>query len=64
MDGGEKTLLESFEQAVEDYSDMVTGLCLLRLGSRQDAEDCYQNVFLKLFIAIPPNTARLTSMIK
>lgn len=46
MDGSEKIL---FEQAVENYSDMVTGLCLLRLGSRQDAEDCYQNVFLKLF---------------
>ena len=37
-----------FERAVEYYSDMVTGLCLLRLGNRQDAEDCYQNVFLKL----------------
>ena len=37
-----------FEKAVEEYSDMVTGLCLLRLGNRQDAEDCYQNVFLKL----------------
>lgn len=46
MDGSEKIL---FEQAVENYSDMVTGLCLLRLGSRQDAEDCCQNVFLKLF---------------
>lgn len=38
-----------FENAVEEYSDMVTGLCLLRLGNRQDAEDCYQNVFLKLY---------------
>ncbi|MBE6902541.1 MAG: sigma-70 family RNA polymerase sigma factor [Ruminococcaceae bacterium] len=37
-----------FTKAVEEYSDMVTGLCLLRLGNRQDAEDCYQNVFLKL----------------
>ena len=46
MDDNEKIL---FEQAVENYSDMVTGLCLLRLGSRQDAEDCCQNVFLKLF---------------
>lgn len=46
MDGSEKIL---FEQAVENYSDTVTGLCLLRLGSRQDAEDCCQNVFLKLF---------------
>lgn len=46
MDVSEKIL---FEQAVENYSDTVTGLCLLRLGSRQDAEDCCQNVFLKLF---------------
>lgn len=46
MDDNEKIL---FEQAVENYSDTVTGLCLLRLGSRQDAEDCCQNVFLKLF---------------
>ena len=37
-----------FKKAVEEYSDMVTGLCLLRLGNRQDTEDCYQNVFLKL----------------
>lgn len=49
MDDNEKILFERFEQAVENYSDTVTGLCLLRLGSRQDAEDCYQNVFLKLF---------------
>lgn len=38
-----------FDKAVEEYSDMVTGLCLVRLGNRQDAEDCYQNVFLKLY---------------
>lgn len=38
-----------FEKAVEEYSDMITGLCLVRLGNRHDAEDCYQNVFLKLF---------------
>lgn len=38
-----------FENAVEKYSDMVTALCLLRLGNRQDAEDCYQNVFIKLY---------------
>lgn len=40
---------EQFENAVEKYSDMVTGLCLLRLGNSQDAEDCYQNIFLKLY---------------
>lgn len=38
-----------FEKAVEKYSDMITGLCLVRLGNRHDAEDCYQNIFLKLF---------------
>ncbi len=38
-----------FEKAVEEYSDMITGLCLVRLGNQHDAEDCYQNVFLKLF---------------
>ncbi len=38
-----------FERAVEEYSDMVTGLCLVRLGNKHDAEDCYQNVFLKLY---------------
>ncbi len=46
MTDNERTL---FEQAVEEYSDTVTGLCLIRLGNRQDAEDCYQNVFLKLW---------------
>ncbi len=38
-----------FEKAVEEYSDMITGLCLVRLGNQHDAEDCYQNIFLKLF---------------
>lgn len=38
-----------FEKAVDCYSDMITGLCLLRLGNRHDAEDCYQNTFLKLY---------------
>ena len=38
-----------FEKAVEEYSDMITGLCLVRLGNQYDAEDCYQNIFLKLF---------------
>ncbi len=42
-------LRQLFENAVEEYSDLVTGLCMLRLGNKHDAEDCYQNVFLKLF---------------
>ena len=54
MKGGGKKMTDVetkqlFEKAVEEYSDMITGLCLVRLGNRHDAEDCYQNVFLKLF---------------
>ena len=38
-----------FKQAVEEYSDLVTRLCLTHLGNYADAEDCYQNTFLKLY---------------
>lgn len=54
MKGGGKKMTDVetkqlFEKTVEEYSDMITGLCLVRLGNRHDAEDCYQTVFLKLF---------------
>ena len=53
MKGGGKKMTDVetkqlFEKTVEEYSDMI-GLCLVRLGNRHDAEDCYQTVFLKLF---------------
>ncbi len=32
-----------------EYSDMVWRLALLNTDSREDAEDCFQNVFLKLY---------------
>lgn len=38
-----------FLDALERYSDMVTRICLLRMRNHYDAEDCYQNVFLKLY---------------
>lgn len=38
-----------FLEAMEKYSDMVTRICLLRMRNYHDAEDCYQNVFLKLY---------------
>lgn len=34
---------------VERYSDMVTRLCYLRFNCLADAEDCWQNVFIKLY---------------
>lgn len=38
-----------FQVLVDKYSDMVTRICVLRLGNKEDAEDCYQNTFLKLY---------------
>lgn len=45
-----KNMTESeYRQLVEEYSDMVTRLCVVHTGNFSDAEDCYQNVFFKLF---------------
>ncbi|MBR1739633.1 MAG: RNA polymerase sigma factor [Ruminococcus sp.] len=43
---------ELYRSLVTEHSDMVTRLCLLRTGNYTDAEDCYQEVFLKLFKAL------------
>lgn len=40
---------DDFEILVEKYADTVTRLCYLNLESRADAEDAWQNVFIKLF---------------
>lgn len=41
-----------YESLVEEYSDMVTRLCVVHTGNFSDAEDCYQNVFFKLFMKL------------
>lgn len=38
-----------YRELVTEYSDMVTELCILHTGNYADAEDCYQNVFFKLY---------------
>ena len=43
----------TFEQAVCKYADTVTGICVMRLQNMADAEDCFQNVFLKLYNKSP-----------
>ncbi len=43
----------TYEEAVRKYSDTVTGVCIMRLQNMADAEDCYQNVFLKLYYKSP-----------
>ena len=39
----------TFEQVVEKYAQTVFRVCLMRLDNYADAEDCFQNVFVKLF---------------
>lgn len=43
----------TYEQVVRKYSDTVTGVCIMRLHNLADAEDCYQNVFFKLYYKSP-----------
>lgn len=43
----------SFEQAVGKYSDSVTKVCAVHLNNAADAEDCYQNTFIKLYTKSP-----------
>lgn len=43
----------SFDEVVHKYSDTVTSVCVMRLKNMSDAEDCYQNTFLKLFTKSP-----------
>ena len=38
-----------FESLVEKHADTVTRICFMNLENRSDAEDAWQNVFLKLF---------------
>lgn len=38
-----------YEQAVRKYADTVTRICIMRCGNPEDAKDCFQNVFLKLY---------------
>lgn len=40
-----------FETALRRHADRVTRLCLVNTGNREDAKDCFQNVFLKLYLS-------------
>ncbi len=39
----------SFEQVLKKYADAVTRVCIIHCGNQTDAQDCFQNVFLKLY---------------
>lgn len=43
----------SYEEAVRKYADTVTSVCVMRLQNMADAEDCFQNIFVKLYYNSP-----------
>lgn len=43
----------TYEEILNRYADTVTRLCLVRLDCPADSDDCFQNVFLKLYLHPP-----------
>lgn len=40
---------DKYEKIIYQYSDMVTRIAVMNLRNYDDAKDCYQNVFMKLY---------------
>ncbi len=40
----------TYEDAVHLYANDVTRVCMLQVKNPEDAKDCFQNVFLKLYL--------------
>lgn len=43
----------TFEEVVQKYAPVVHSACVMRLGGVDDADDCFQNTFLKLYTSAP-----------
>ena len=43
----------SYEQTVRKYAQNVSSACMMRLQNWADAEDCFQNTFIKLYQKSP-----------
>ncbi|MBR2715830.1 MAG: sigma-70 family RNA polymerase sigma factor [Ruminococcus sp.] len=43
----------SFEQVVKAYNQTVVSVCVMRLKNMNDAEDCFQNTFVRLYQKSP-----------
>lgn len=43
----------SYDDVLKKYADTVAGVCVMRLQNWADAEDCFQNTFIKLFQKSP-----------
>lgn len=48
---GPKFVDLTYEHTVKMFSDTVTRLCMMNCGIAEDVKDCYQNVFLKLYVS-------------
>jgi RNA polymerase sigma-70 factor (ECF subfamily) len=46
----------SYEDVVHRYTPAVASACLMRLNNWADAEDCFQNTFVKLYTSSPSFT--------
>ena len=42
-----------YDRVMRKYADTVAGVCVMRLQNWADAEDCFQNTFIKLFQKSP-----------
>ena len=43
----------SYEQVVEKYYQTIASVCVLHIQNHADAQDCFQNTFVKLFEKSP-----------
>lgn len=43
----------SFEQVVRKYKNTVGSVCIMRLNTPSDADDCFQNTFIRLYKKSP-----------
>lgn len=43
----------SFDEVVRRYAPAVHSACVMRLGGHADADDCFQNTFLRLCTSAP-----------
>jgi len=39
----------TYEQCLRTFADMVTRACIIHCDNEEDAKDCFQNVFIKLY---------------
>lgn len=41
--------MDFIDKTINEYGDMVTRICMMNLRNSEDAKDCFQEVFIKLY---------------